>query len=360
MEYDTMHLAELIVDYSVKVKQGDRVLIVSEGLEGMPLVKALHRLCILRRASHVEYLFREPSFTRDFLTLATDEQLSFVPEDYYRIIKNISVYIWIGAPTNTKELSLVDEGRIALLKKALAPLREERLRSTRWIALLYPTQGLAQDASMSMEEFSHFFFAACLRDWEKEKEKMAPLKTMLDNCGTVAIEGDGTSLTFSLNNRESVCCAGEVNLPDGEIFIAPDKYSVQGTISFNMPAMYQGKIFDDISLTFEKGKVVESHSRSDSAELSKILDTDEGSRYLGEFAIGLNHFIDRQFFNPVFDEKIFGTVHLALGHCYPESDNGNKSGIHWDLIYSLKNNARFLFDGIPILENGKFVHQNLY
>lgn len=181
---------------------------------------------------------------------------------------------------------------------------------------------------------------------------MLPLKKMLDRCKRVTITGKDTELTFTLSNRKSVICAGEVNLPDGEIFIAPDRDSVEGTILFNMPADYQGRIFYDVQLTFEKGKVVKHSARNHVAELKKILDTDKGSRYLGEFAIGLNRQITRQFFNPLFDEKIYGTIHMAIGHCYPQSDNGNKSSIHWDLIYSLKEEGKLMLDDTIIMNNG--------
>ena len=352
-------LAEIIVAYSTQVQAGDRVLIVCDGLDGRPLVKALHKLCIQKKARHVEYVFRDPSISKDFLVLADEDQLSYFPPEYLSIIKNTDVYIWIGAPANTKELALVDEKRQSLHKKALSPLRKERLKGTRWFALLYPTQGFAQDANMGLEEFSKFFFNACLRDWAQEKEKMLPLKKMLEKCEAVTITGSDTELTFRTGNREPVCCAGEVNLPDGEIFIGPDRDSVQGTIRFNMPGMYQGKVFHEIELQFKDGRVVQESSRNDSSQLSEILDTDAGSRYLGEFAIGLNHRIDHQFFNPVFDEKIFGTIHLALGHCFPQSDNKNHSSIHWDLIYSLADGGRLFFDCEPIIKDGIFVHKDL-
>jgi aminopeptidase len=352
-------LAEIIVGYSLKVKTGDRVVIVCDGLEGKPLVQSLHKQCIQKMARHVEYMFRDSSILRDFLTFANDDQLAYFPPEYLSIIKDTDVYVWIGAPSNTKELALVDEARQSLHRKALSPLREERLRGTRWMALLYPTQALAQDANMSLEEFSNFFFDACLKDWAAEKEKMSRLKHMLRESRTVTITGSGTELTFGTGNREPVCCAGEVNLPDGEIFIGPDRNSVQGTIRFNMPGMYQGKVFHDIELVFKDGKVIRESSRNDSAELTKILDTDEGSRYLGEFAIGLNHQINRQFFNPLFDEKIFGTVHMALGHCFPQSDNGNQSSIHWDLIYSLAGEGELFFDNELIMKDGQFVHKKL-
>jgi len=349
MDNEIEELAKIIVNYSTRVKAGDRVRIVCEGLEGLPLVKALHRQCLLKKARHVEYELREPTITKDFLCIADDRQLSYIPPEYLTIIQKTNVYIWIGAPSNTRELTSIDGRKSALYRKALAPLWEERLKNTRWCALLYPTIGLSQDANMSLDEFKSFFFQACLRDWEREKAKIKPLKRRLDGCKCVKIIGEGTELAFTLNNRKSVICAGEVNLPDGELFTAPDRESVEGTILFNMPADYQGKRFHDLQLHFKKGKVIEASSRNDTDELMKILDTDNGSRYLGEFAIGLNRQIDRQFFNPVFDEKIFGTIHMALGHCYPQADNGNKSAIHWDLIYSLRNGAKLFFDDTEIL-----------
>lgn len=357
MDNNVEKLAKIIVGYSTKVKAGERVLIVCEGIDGLPLVKALYKQCILRKVRHVDYVLREPSITREFLSIADISQLSYLPPEQITIIKNTDVYIWIGAQSNTKEFALIDGKRLALFKKTLAPLREERLKNTRWCALLYPSIGLAQDAGMSFNEFADFFFKACLRDWETAKKRMLPLKKRLDRCKRVRITGKSTNLTFTLGDRKSVICAGEVNLPDGEIFIAPDKYSVEGTILFNMPADYQGKLFYDVQLTFEKGKIIKESARNDIAELKKILDTDKGSRYLGEFAIGLNSQITRQFFNPVFDEKILGTIHLALGHCYPQSDNGNKSSIHWDLIYSMRDGGRLMFNDKIVIESGNFIEK---
>lgn len=344
MNKNIEELAKIIVNYSTRVKAGDRVRIVCEGLEGLPLVKELHKQCLLKKARHVEYELREPAITKDFLFIADDRQLSYIPSEYLTIIQKTDVYIWIGAPSNTRELASIDGRKSALYRKALTPLREERLKNTRWCALLYPTIGLAQDANMSLDELTAFFFRACLRDWEKEKAKIKPLKKRLDSCKLVKITGEGTELTFTFSDRKSVVCAGEVNLPDGELFTAPDRESVEGTILFNMPADYQGKRFHDVQLHFKKGKVIKATSRNDVDELMKILDTDKGSRYLGEFAIGLNRQINRQFFNPLFDEKIFGTIHVAIGHCYPQADNGNKSAIHWDLVYSLRNGAKLFFD----------------
>lgn len=164
MRTNVEKLARIIVDYSTRVRSGERVLIVCEGLEGLTLVKALYRQCILKRVRHVDYMLREPSITKDFLTIADNSQLSFLPPEQLTIIRNTDVYIWIGAQSNTRELALIDGKRLALHRKALAPLREERLRSTRWCALLYPSIGLAQDANMSLDEFTDFFFKACLRD----------------------------------------------------------------------------------------------------------------------------------------------------------------------------------------------------
>ena len=202
---------------------------------------------------------------------------------------------------------------------------------------------------MSLDDFTDFFFDACLIDWEEERIKMQVLKNILDKCKRITVKGRGTELTFTVSNRKSVICAGELCLPDGEIFIAPDRKSVEGIISFNVPVNYMGKFFHEVQLTFNKGKVVKYSTRNGDAEFKRILDTDKGSRYLGEFAVGFNRKITRQFFNPLFDEKMFGTVHIALGHCYPQSDNGNKSSIHWDLTYSLKDGGSLLVDNRVIM-----------
>jgi aminopeptidase len=212
---------------------------------------------------------------------------------------------------------------------------------------------------MSLEEFSDFFFAATIVDWAKVKVRQAKLARLMNRARKVRVTAPGTDLEFSIAGMKAINCCGERNIPDGEVFTAPVKDSVEGTITYNVPSIYQGKEFLGASLTFAAGKIVEAKCGDLTKALNEVFDTDPGARYVGEFSIGTNYAISQPMRNILFDEKIGGSMHFTPGQAYEEADNGNRSAVHWDLVLDLRPGGRIEFDGAPVLVDGRFVHKDL-
>ncbi len=276
-------------------------------------------------------------------------------------MQHMSVYIAIRGSANIFELSDVPAEKMALYQKAMKPVQERRVNHTRWAVLRWPTASMAQQGLMASEAFEDFYFAACLFDYRKMLPGMRALKALMERTKQVRIVGPGTDLHFSIENIPAIVCAGEYNLPDGEVFTAPIKDSVNGTLQYNAPTVYQGISFDDIALRFESGKIVEATS-SNTKALNKILDTDAGARYIGEFAIGVNPLIREPMRDILFDEKICGSFHFTPGQAYEMADNSNRSSIHWDMVCIQRpeyGGGEIYFDGELIRKDGVFVVDEL-
>lgn len=234
---------------------------------------------------------------------------------------------------------------------------QTRLKKTKWVVLRYPTPGMAQLAQMSTEAFEDFYFSVCNLDYQKMSRAMDPLKSLMERTDRVRITGPGTDLSFSIQGIPAIKCDGRMNIPDGEIYTAPVKDSVNGTIAFNTPSMVSGFKYEHICLTFQDGRIVHATSNDD-ARINQYLDTDEGARYVGEFAIGVNPNIHKPMCDTLFDEKIAGSIHFTPGNAYDEADNGNKSAIHWDLVLiqtPAYGGGEIYFDDVLIRKDGLFV-----
>ena len=235
---------------------------------------------------------------------------------------------------------------------------EVRIKKTRWCVLRWPSASMAQMAEMSTEAFEDFFFDVCTLDYAKMSRAMQPLKAMMERTDRVRLKGPGdTDLTFSIKGIPAVCCDGKVNIPDGEVFTAPVRDSVNGVIRFNCPTLYRGVTHNDVRLVFKNGKIVEATSTA-TAKLNEVFDTDEGARYVGEFAIGFNPYCTQPMKDILFDEKIAGSIHFTPGACYDEASNGNKSDIHWDLVMRQTpevGGGEVWFDGVMMRKDGRFV-----
>jgi aminopeptidase len=290
-----------------------------------------------------------------FYKHANEEQLSFVPDHDMVEIRNTDVYISLGAPSNVKELSSIDPARISARMKALKPVSDWRVERTRWVIFACPTEALAQEAEMSLEEFEDFVYDACLIDWSEVSKKLQILKQSVDAADKVKIVSPDTRLEFSVKGRVGVAASGDKNMPDGEFFTSVVEDSVNGNISFDVPAVWFGNVVEGITLSFEKGKVVSAKASKNQAFLEKILSTDEGSKRIGEFGIGLNYGIAKAVKLILFDEKIGGTVHFALGRGYKETLSQNDSAIHWDMIKDLRKDGEIYFDGKLVMKNGKWL-----
>lgn len=352
-------MAEVLVDYSTKVKKGDIVQIHAYGAGTTPLLKEVYRLCLKKKAKYVDYQILIPEMGRIFFDEAKKDQLTYFPQHKMDFMKEVDVYIGIAAVENAMELANAKQTSIVAYDRVMRPILDERVRNTRWVICRYPTHGAAQDAKMSLEEYENFLFDACNIDWKSQSKKQEKLKKLMDKTENVQIRSSDTDIRFSIKGMKAMKCDGHHNIPDGEVYTAPVKNSVEGYIRYNCPSVYQGKEFNDVYLEFEKGRIVKASAPNMDKPLNKVLDTDEGARYIGEFAIGVNPNITMPMRNILFDEKIFGSIHLTPGQCYEECDNGNKSAVHWDLVKILKGDGEIIFDGKLIQKDGLFVPKTL-
>lgn len=346
-------VAKILVEYSTKVKKGEVVQIVADNAAQM-LALEIYKLVLQKGAYPLVHLAL-PEASYHYYKLASDEQLKHFPKIRMYELKNTDVVIYIGAPTNLKELSSINPKKISMRQKVLQPLQQYRVNNTRWIIFYYPTAALAQEAEMSITEFRRFVFGSAIQNWEKEAKKLDSLKKAIDKGSHVRIKAKNTDLSFSIKGRTGKKCCGEFNMPDGEVFTAPVEDSVNGIVEFSYPAIYSGKEVDGIYLVFEKGKVIKARAKKNYSLLKAMLETDKGSRTLGEFGIGTNYKIKKFTKNILFDEKIGGTIHLALGSTYKETGGKNKSAIHWDLLLDLRKGGELYVDGKLIQKNGKFL-----
>lgn len=351
--------AQVLVDYSTGVKKNDVVLISAGGIEALPLVKELYRLCLARGAKYVEYEFAVAEINRHFYNSASKAQLAYFPQHRLDFMKQVTVFIAIGAAENSKVMAQADQANMIAYAKVTRPIVDQRVKHTRWVITRYPTHGGAQEAGMSLEEYEDYLLASCCIDWRAESKKQEKLKKLMDRTDRVRILASDTDLSFSIKGLPGIKCDGRYNIPDGEVFTAPVRDSVDGFITYNCPSLYQGKEFTNIRLQFSAGKIVQATATGMDAELNKILDTDAGARYIGEFAIGVNPGIRRPMHNILFDEKIFGSIHFTPGQCYDECDNGNRSAVHWDMVKLLQGDGEIWFDDQLIQKDGRFVHREL-
>lgn len=349
-------LADILVDYSVQVKKGDVVIIDFSGTRPMPLVEAIYARCLKRGARAVEYNFSSDELTRIFYDLAQGEQLSYFPAHRLLAMQKATVYIGINGMENTQYFANAPLSKQVRRQKVLRPIINRRVDFTRWVITRYPVTGLAQDAKMSLPEFEDLYFKACNIDWPGFSKRITRLWKLLGRSQDVRIQASDTDLRFSVKGIPAVKSEGLRNMPDGEVFTAPVKDSVEGYITYNTPSLYHGKEFDGVRFEFKKGKIVKASAKvGPQKELNKILDSDKGSRYIGEFSFGLNRNITRPIKNILFDEKIMGSFHFTPGQAYKVADNGNRSSVHWDLVKILRGDGAVYLDGKLIQKDGKFV-----
>jgi aminopeptidase len=354
-------LAKQLVDYSVYLKKGERVLIEA-GPGEIPLVKELiKKVYDVGAIPFVKMWSNEVQ--RELLMNAEEKGLKILAKSDAALMKQMTAYIGIRGGDNISELSDVPlDKKEMYMKLYTKPVHGDlRVPHTKWCVLRYPSPSMAQLAQMSTESFEDFYFDVCCLDYAKMSEAMQPLVSILEKTREVKLKGDGTDLTFSIEGLPAVKCDGKMNIPDGEVFTAPVKDSVNGVISYNTPAAYQGFTFENIKFEFKNGRIVKA-TANDTCRLNKILDTDEGARYIGEFSIGVNPHILQPMNDTLFDEKISGSIHLTPGRCYDVCNNGNKSAIHWDLVYIQRpeyGGGEIWFDGQLIRKDGIFVLEQL-
>ncbi len=358
-------LAEVLVDYSNEVKEGDKVSIRGSYV-AEPLILAIYKRC-LQRGAYPMIRASLPRAEPMFYRFAEDHQLEYMWETDRWLIENLDVGFAIISDTNTRQLSKVDPARQVIASKARRPLLDTSMKRAakgeyRWNVTLFPTEAHAMDAEMSLDEYEEFFYGACLVDkddpvaeWRNVAERHARLVKWIEGRNEVHIEGEGTELILEVGGRTFLAADGKENFPDGEIFTGPIENKTRGHVTFTYPAIYGGQSVEDIRLEFEGGRVVDAKASKNEDFLIKTLDTDAGARVLGELGIGTNYGI-REFTGEILlDEKIGGTIHLALGASYPESGGLNESAVHWDMVCDLRRGGRITVDGDTLMEDGKLL-----
>src|ERR1700730_13879447 len=352
-------LANLLVEYSTSLKRNETVLIESFDA---PDEMTIALIRAVRKPGAVPFVkIQRARVNRELALAASDRQLSVAARHELSRMKKMDAYIGLRGSNNITELSDVAAERMQLIAKKMRPVQDQRVKKTKWVVLRWPTPSMAQLAGMSTEAFEDFYFEYWRLDYRKLQPAMKALKALMERTDRVEIKGTGTDVRFSIKGIPAVICGGDRNIPDGEVFSCPVKNSVQGCVTFNAPSIYQSTGFDGIRLEFRGGKIVDATSNQ-TEKLNKILDSDAGARYLGEFSLGFNPHVLQPMRDILFDEKIAGSFHLTPGQAYEEADNGNRSQVHWDMVSIQRSDyggGEIYFDGKLIRRDGEFLPTQL-
>jgi aminopeptidase len=353
-------LAKLLVEYSIRLKRNETVLIEAFDI---PDEMTIALIRAVRKAGGVP--FAQTYYTRVNRALAleaSDRQLNLMATHELARMKKMNAYIAVRGSNNITELSDVPPEKMKLIGRKMRRVQDQRVKKTKWVVLRWPTPSMAQLAGMSTEAFEDFYFDVCTLDYHKLLPGMKALKRLMEKTDRVQIKGPGTDLRFSVKGISAVICGGDRNIPDGEVFTSPVKDSVEGHVTFNAPSIYQGIAFDGIRLEFKSGKIVDATS-NETQKLNKILDSDPGARYIGEFSLGFNPRVFQPMRDILFDEKIAGSFHFTPGQAYEEADNGNRSQVHWDMVSIQRpdyGGGEIYFDAKLLRKNGKFLPNQLH
>jgi aminopeptidase len=354
-------LADLLLDHSCEIKKGERVLIEAFDLPEPNLVCALVEGAA-KRGAWPFVTWKSNAVLRSLYGSSTEEAMKLVGNFELAQMKEMQAYIGIRGAENSSQFADVPQAQMDLYQKHWwKPVTDYRVSKTKWVVLRYPTPAFAQAANMSTAAFEDFYFDVCTADYAAMAEAQKPLVKRMEAADRVRITAPGTELEFSIKGIPIIPCAGDRNIPDGEVFTAPVRDSINGHIRFNTPSRYQGTVFDNIEFEFKNGRIVKA-TANETEKINKILDSDEGARYCGEWAIGVNNRVREPMLDTLFDEKIGGSFHLTPGQAYDIADNGNDSRIHWDLVLIQRpdyGGGEIWFDGELVRKNGKFVPMDL-
>ena len=355
--FDT--LAKSLTGFSTALRRGEKVLI--EGFD-IPAEMTIALVRAARSLGAVPFVqLHQARISREMALGADPVQYAEIARHELARMKQMDAYIAVRGSENISEMSDIPSDRMKLVAQKMKPVLDHRVKKTRWCVLRWPTPSMAQQAGMSTEQFEDFFFKVCTLDYAKMQPGMKALAALMNKTDRVEIKGPGTDLRFSIKGIQAIPCGGRHNIPDGEVFTAPVRKSVQGCITYNAPTIYQGTAFDSIRLEFKDGRIVEA-TGNNTKRLNEILDSDPGARYIGEFALGFNPHILHPMRDILFDEKISGSFHFTPGQCYENTDNGNQSQVHWDMVNIQREDyggGTIHFDGKLIRENGRFVPKAL-
>ncbi|UOF91062.1 aminopeptidase [Fodinisporobacter ferrooxydans] len=354
-------LAQTLIQYSVKLQQGEKVLIEVFD-SALPLAQELVRQAYLAGGQPF-VTNKNNELLRAILLECTEEQIKTMAKYEVDRMKDMDAYIGIRAGANINELADVPADKMKIWSKFYqTPVHfDERVKRTKWCILRYPNHSMAQLANMSTAAFADFYFDVCCLDYQKMSKSMDVLAALMNRTDRVHIVGPGTDLAFSIKDIPAVKCAGEMNIPDGEVYTAPVRDSVNGHITFNTPSPYSGFTFEQVHLEFQNGKIINA-TANDTKRITEVFDTDEGARYVGEFSIAVNPYILHPMKDILFDEKIAGSFHFTPGNCYDDAYNGNQSSIHWDMVCIQRpeyGGGEIYFDDVLIRKDGLFVIDKL-
>jgi aminopeptidase len=347
-------LADILVGYSTNVQPNEKVLITMMENETFPLMRSVYA-GIIKAGGLPQVEYQSVYLERDLMLHGSDAQLDWVPELTAYGMKWADCYVGLRGSTNPHEFTSVPAGRIAVHKRAMGKVSAMRNELTRWVLVRVPNEALAQQAEMSFDEMMDFFFEATLRDWESESRRYHELVKAFQAAKAVRIVGRETDLHFSTLGRVYEVADGHLNMPDGEIFTAPVDDSAEGHIYFEFPGVYAGQRVEAIRLEFSEGRVVKATAEKNEKLLHELLRMDEGAQRLGEFGVGTNFGIQRFCYDILYDEKIGGTIHLALGRAYAENKGINQSALHWDIVKDLREQGEIQLDGKRVFEAGRFL-----
>jgi aminopeptidase len=355
-------LAEQLIDYSVELKPGEKIYIEIKGLEALDLGKELVRFATLRGGIPFWY-YNDESLSRNFIRNASADQFAAWGRFHRPVMEAVDAYIGVRGSTNPFDLADVDAEHMKGFNKAYWDEVHLKVRlNKKWCVMRYPNPAMAQLAERSTEDFADFYYRVCTLDYEKMSRAMDPLHELMTKTDRVHLKGPGTDLTFSIKGIGAVKCDGHRNIPDGEVYSAPVRESMNGVIQYNADSMHAGSLFKNIRFEIADGKIVKATCDGDVEKLNHELDIDEGARYFGEFALGVNPYVVKPMLDTLFDEKIRGSFHLTPGNAYDTAPNGNKSALHWDIVCIQTpecGGGEIHFDGKLIRKDGLFVPKEL-
>lgn len=358
MDARIVTLAHNLVNYSVKVQKGEKVYINYIGRATLDLARQLVKE--VYAAGGIPFVhYEDMRLRREILLSCTEEQLKLMAEVDSLEMSKMDCYIGVRGSDNIAELADVPPEKLKMYESLYSTPVHHKIRvpKTKWVVLRYPNDSMAQLSNTSVEAFEDFYFNVCTLDYSKMAKAMEPLVNLMNRTDRVRLVGPGTDLQFSIQGIPAIPCAGEMNIPDGEVYTAPVKDSINGTLCYNTPSVYQGFTYEDICLEFKDGKIIKA-TANDTERINHVFDTDEGARYIGEFAIGVNPYVTKPMKDILFDEKIQGSIHFTPGNCYDEAPNGNASSIHWDLVWIQTpewGGGEIYFDDVLIRKDGRFV-----
>ena len=356
-------LAEQLIHYSLGLKKGEVLYLEVRGSESLDLARSLIEKATEAGATTFWY-YNDESLERHFLKSASAEQMMTLTQLHLPLMQRADAYIGLRGSDNCFELADVPPEKMQFRDKLyMKPVHgDERVKRTRWVVLRYPNNAMAQLAETSREAFADFYYKVCCLNYSQMSKEMDKLVNLMQATDRVRLVGPGTDLSFSIKGMKALKCDGKLNIPDGEVFTAPVRESVNGTIAYNAPSLLKGNLYKDVRFTFKNGKIIEATCSTDTKRLNAELDIDEGARFVGEFAVGVNPFILHPMKDTLFDEKIKGSIHLTPGQCYDDAPNGNNSSLHWDLVLIQRpeyGGGEMWFDDKLVRKDGEFTDKEL-